>query len=326
MEVSVIIPTYKREKDLNECLNSIIIQTNLPKEVIVVDNNNDGKTENLISNLKNEFGKHGVLLRYIKNQRENSLTAARNIGIKNSIGDIILFLDDDIILEKNYIEEILKIYEKYSKALGVQGYITIKPFKTISFLKLVNLFGKIFFLGYLKKNECKVLPSISSSYPYLLDKIISCQCLSGANNSYKRLILERFKCDEKLKKYSEGEDIDLSYRIFKEHPNSLFLTPYAKCIHKVSKEGRIPQKELIYMQEVYPLYLFYKIIDQSFKNKVIYLWSRIGRLIFNTLVAIFKYRLNFKLISYRIGALFYCSRHFKEIKKGNLEFFNKTLK
>jgi len=321
MQVSVIIVTYNRIKDLSECLNSILVQASLPKEVIIVDNSDSKESEKLIGKRKSEFKKNNIYLRYIKNEKENALTVARNIGIKNVTGEIILFLDDDVILEKNYIKEILKVYEEYPESLGVRGYITPEGVS-----KVRNLVYKLFFLYHLEKNKCRVLFSISATYPYPLDKIIPCQWLSGANHSYKRRVLEEFTYDEKLKKYSEGEDLEFSYRVFKKYPNSLYITPSAKLIHKTSPSGRILGKELICMREIYGLYLFYKVFGSSLKNRLIYIWSRIGKLILNIGRSVFKLSVvGFRENVYVIGAYMYCMIHLREIKKGDLEFFNKRL-
>ena len=84
MQVSVVVPTYYRMKDLDECLDSIIVQTKLPKEVLVIDNANDIETENLIEGREKEFKERNITLEYIRNERENSLAIAQNIGIKNA--------------------------------------------------------------------------------------------------------------------------------------------------------------------------------------------------------------------------------------------------
>ena len=119
MQVSIVIPTYYRMNDVDECLDSIIIQTILPKEVIIVDDSENNEIENLIEHRKEKFKEKGILLTYIKNARERSLTIARNIGIENAAGDTILFLDSDVILDKNYIKEILKVYKEKTDAMGV---------------------------------------------------------------------------------------------------------------------------------------------------------------------------------------------------------------
>lgn len=325
MQVSVIIPTYNRVKDVDACLNSIIVQTTLPKEVIIVDDSDNTEVENLIEQRKGGFEDKDIDTIYIRNRREKSLTIARNIGIDNVTCDIILFLDSDVVLDNNYIKEILKVYKKKLDALGVQGLIQSKK-DDRAILKFVDAFNKLFYIYLREKNACRLLPSLGVSYPSFVDGIINCEWLSGANQSYRKDIFEEFRFDENLKKYSQGEDIDLPYRIFKKYSHSLFMTPYAKLIHNTSQGGRHPKRDVIYMDEIYLLYLFYKNMDQNLKNKLIYLWSRVGRTIFNTIFLILKSKSKLVEIRYRIGAPIYCMRHVGEIKKGDLEFFNKELK
>jgi len=331
LQISVVIPTYNRPHDLNKCLDSIIVQTKLPKEVMVVDNGNNPDTVELVEKRKREFEAKGVILKYMKNERENSITIAKNIGIDHSTGDIISFLDDDLVLDRKYYEEIIKVYRKMLNALGVEGYDQeakederlLVRFRE-SLLKPLYLFSSA-----KEKGKCRVLPSLGITYPYPPpDKLIPCEWLSGAS-TYKRSILQEIKPDENLKKYSWNEDQDLSYRIFKKYPGSLFLTPHAKYWHERSKERKLPKRELIYMVEVYDLYLFYKNINQNLKNKVIYWWSRIGRMIVGVAISLFKQRsitVIKKELKCRIGALIYCIKYIREIKKGDLRFFNETLK
>lgn len=323
MQISAVIPTYNRPKELNRCLDSIIVQTRPPAGVLVIDNGTGTDSKNLVEGRKKEFEKKGIILKYIKNERENSLTVAKNIGIKHSTREIISFLDDDLVLDKKYYEEITKTYERIPNALGVEGHNQSAE-KNIM-VKIIKAFNKLFYIDSMDDKKCKVFPSLGVTYPPSLDDVISCEWLSGAS-TYKKVILEEIKPDENLKKYSHNEDQDLSYRIFKKYPNSLFLTPHAKYWHEGAREGRIPTRELIYMAEVYDLYLFYKNMDQNLKNKLIYLWSRLGRIFKFALLLIFKYKSEITEIKRVIGAPFYCAKHINEIKRGDLEFFNKTLR
>jgi GT2 family glycosyltransferase len=321
MQVSIIIPTYNRTGDLSQCLDSIIMQSQLPGEVIIVDNGDNDEAKNLIENRNREFEERDVSLKYIKNERENSLTVAKNIGVQNTTWEIIVFLDDDIILDKNYLKEILRIYQEYPAAVGVEGFIEQEEL-----LKIRNTAYKIFFLYHLERNRCRTLPTGCVTYPYELDSIIPCQWLSGAS-SYKKQILEEFKFDEKLKKYSDGEDLEFSYRVFKRYPGALYLTPYARLIHKTSPAGRIPNRELIYMREVYGLYLFYKFFNTKFQNKFIYVWSRVGRTVLTLARAIIKQPPGIMTeLRYLMGAYYFSLRHIREIRRGELGFFNNTLK
>lgn len=323
MQVSVIIPTYNRVNDLIECLDSIITQTILPEEVIMVDDSDNNEIEKLVEHRKDEFNKTGVVLRYARNEREKSLTIARNIGIENATGDIILFLDDDVVLDKNYMKEVLRVYREKPGAVGVQGQIQ----NIVQGRKVRHIFNRLFYLGFTEKDRCRVLPSLNITYPPISDRIINCEWLSGANQSFRRDVLEEFRYDENLKKYSYREDVDISYRIFKRYPDSLFMTPHAKLIHNISQEMRLPKKELVYMSEAYKLYIFCKNMDQNLKNRAIYLWSRVGEAIYDTVLLFLRpSRSKLTKIKYLIGAYIYCINHVNEIENGNLEFFNKRLR
>ena len=326
MQVSIIIPTCNRVKDLEETLDSINIQTTLPKEIIIVDDSDNDGIENLIGYKKPKFEENEILLKYIRNKKEKSLATARNMGIENATGDIILFLDDDVVLDKDYINEILRIFNEYPNALGVQGYIT-----NMDLSEFWNRINKILFRGHHEKDKCRVLPSSYTTYPYLLDKVITCQWLSGSNHSYRRNILRQLEYDENLKRYSYKEDVDLSYQVFKQCRNSLYITPYAKLVHKASEGERLPNKMQIYMKHIYSLYFFYKNIDQNIKNKIIFIWCWGGCLILNASIAILSLiirgsKSGLVTVKYTIDAYVACMRHLKEIKEADLEFFNKRLR
>ena len=324
MEISTIIPTYNRPEDLKECLGSIFLQKFLPKEVIIIDNSDKEKDEikKIIEDLKPSFTKKNIDLKYIRNEKENSLTVAKNIGTKYASGEIISFLDDDVTIDEKYYDEIIKIYGQHPEALGVEGKIVFEEKKGIKFI-LLQILGKLFYLGFKEKNKCKLLPSLGVVYS-TGDKIINCEWLSGAS-TFKKTILEKIKPDENLKKYSDNEDLDLSYRMFKKHPNSLFISPKARYWHKLSKQGRLMKGDLICMSEIYRLYLFYKLIDQNLKNKLIYFWSRIiGGMIFK-IISVLNLKSSPSEVISLIKAYFLCLKHIEEIKNGDLNFFNEKL-
>jgi hypothetical protein len=133
----------------------------------------------------------------------------------------------------------------------------------------------------------------------------------------------KIRPDKNLKKYSENEDIDLSYRIYKKYPGTLFMTTKAKYLHGDPQMIRNVNRELLYMTEVYNLYLFYKNIDQNLKNKIIYIWSRIGRMFLLSIRFLI-----YKQVRYIPDILFatlYCLKNMKNIIKQDLNFFNKKL-
>ena len=96
MKISVIIPTYNEEDVIRECLESLSKQTYRDLEIIVVD---DGSTDGTISNIR------GVKL--LKQEHEGP-GAARNLGVKESLGEIIVFVDADMVFKEDFIEKLIK--------------------------------------------------------------------------------------------------------------------------------------------------------------------------------------------------------------------------
>ena len=87
--VSVIIPTYNREKILLRAIESIKKQTYTNWEIIIIDDNSTDNTEEII---KNEINKN---IRYYKNNENLGGAASRNIGAQYAKGDFFAFLDSD---------------------------------------------------------------------------------------------------------------------------------------------------------------------------------------------------------------------------------------
>lgn len=319
MKISVVIPTYNRVKLLERCLDSMLVQTKKPVEVIVVDNGTNNETKDMVMEKKNVFERENIRLLYIKNNRENSVCIARNIGVTYSSGNVVAFVDDDAYIDKNHYAEIAKVYIENNKARGVAGITSHKNYMDAS----NNLFRRFFFLSRTGTDDsCKVLPSHEHIMPLVKQDIISCEWLHGCS-SYLKTVLCEIPWDEKLKKYCCDDDTDLSYRVFKKYPGSLFLAPAARIFHAYEGERQQP-KERVFMRHVYSVYLFYKNIDQTLVNKFIFIWSKIGYLFFDT-VLLFKSKAKVNDIVLLISAYVFCMRHLKEMKRGDLDFFNKTL-
>jgi len=109
MKVSVIICTYTadRLKDLHEAVQSVMNQTYKPDEIIIaVDHNPE-----LFKKLKSELPPS---IKVVLNTNTLGLSETRNVGIRASQGDIIAFIDDDAVAQKDWLENLLKHYSNPS--------------------------------------------------------------------------------------------------------------------------------------------------------------------------------------------------------------------
>lgn len=104
--VSIIIPTYNYARFLPEALESVFSQSLKNYEIIVVD---DGSTDNT----REIVGTYGDRVRYFY-QSNSGVSAARNKGIKEALGDYLAFLDADDLYRPEFLEKmLLKMEEGY---------------------------------------------------------------------------------------------------------------------------------------------------------------------------------------------------------------------
>lgn len=104
-KVSVIVPTFNRAEMVCQCIKSVLNSDSPDIEVIVVDDCSPDDTGNRI---KSEFGGR---VHYVRNSRNSFQAVSRNNGAKLANGDYLLFLDDDNILDKKAIPELLHTFK-----------------------------------------------------------------------------------------------------------------------------------------------------------------------------------------------------------------------
>jgi glycosyltransferase involved in cell wall biosynthesis len=120
--LSIIICTYNREKYIYNALKSIATQAYpcSQYELIVINNNSTDKTEETCQKFEQDFP--AVDFHY-HIEYQQGLSYARNRGIKESKGDIIIYLDDDIELFPNFLEEYDNFFKQYPDAIGAGGRV-----------------------------------------------------------------------------------------------------------------------------------------------------------------------------------------------------------
>jgi len=285
---SYIICTKDRPDDLSECIKSIVKQTILPDELIIVD---AGTTKHTKEDIEDVLKDTRIAFLYI--HTEPGLTKQRNIGIDNAKGDIIFFLDDDVVLYGDYNEEMLKIYrlKENEKIGGVLGTIINAPTPN----PLLDIFSRVFLLdNTITDGQGRVLPSGSPVHVNMPTRIVATEIMNGCG-SYKKEVFHDFRFDEYLSGYALNEDVEFSYRVSKRY--KLYQTPYAKMIHKKIAVNRIDNEELSRMRTVNNYYFFKKNMPQKLKNKIAYLWSQTGFIILAIIQTVRHYKyLKFQLI------------------------------
>lgn len=116
-QLSVIICTINRIKEIKLCLKSLCAQTNKSFEVIIVDGRKDKKLRTVCKKFSTMLNLKRVIV------KKQNLPYQRNIGIKNSRSSIVAFIDDDAIATKNWVQNIINSFKRNKKIIVIGGKI-----------------------------------------------------------------------------------------------------------------------------------------------------------------------------------------------------------
>lgn len=269
LSVSIVIATKNRSDVILDCLKSLTFQSLLPLEVIIVDASNDW------SEHTNLYRRELKQIFLVHEPSPEGLTMQRNRGVRLSQGNIILFLDDDVVLDENYISEIAAVFmhDPDNSIGGVVGEICNDPYERGWRAWKNKLWICLFMRGGQKRGGGYILPSGMPLYCSHSESIVSVEVSFGIT-AYRRTIFEEFLFDEHLEKYGYMDDTDFSYRVSRKY--RIYHTPLAQMAHYPSPKGRISNVEMAQMRAYHHCYVFKKNMPQTLINKFCFLWSNFG--------------------------------------------------
>lgn len=128
--ISVAITTRNRPRLLRKCLYSILRQTLLPKEIIVVDASDTSQKYVL------NYFKSKLPITYFYEPGLNA-PKARNTALRNAAYNAVLFIDDDCMAEKDWFKEMFQLCKKYATAAIISGTVIQYPNNSI-YAKIIN--------------------------------------------------------------------------------------------------------------------------------------------------------------------------------------------
>ena len=251
MKFSLIICTYMRPASLLSLLNSVKLQTLYPDEILIIDGSSNTETEAALK--QNHFDK----LNYFKvNEKERGLTKQRNYGVKlvDASINVICFLDDDIVLTKNYFKELLATYKTHPEAIAVGGYIINEvEWKKSSSKDNSNMF---YYDGWMRSEPVRfkirrtfhLSPDAPSGFFSSFShgrsvsflppsgKVYKVEQFMGGVSSYKKEVFDDVKFSSYFEGYGLYEDADFCIRLAKK--GLLYLNTNARLSHYHESSGR----------------------------------------------------------------------------------------
>ena len=202
-KISVVIPVYNSENTLGECLASVYRSAYKNYEVIAVDDCSTDKSVEVIKKFP---------CRLIRQDRNGGAGKARNAGAKHATGDILLFMDSDVLIRKDTLALFKESFDTVKEASAVQSvysnYVRGKSFaNTYKMLYLRHSFMKV---------RERFVPTIASYCAAVKKEVFD--ALGGFN--------------EKIPS-ATTEDDEFGHRLIKRGYN-IFLDKRIECDHIVS--------------------------------------------------------------------------------------------
>lgn len=149
-KVSVIIPVYNRTFSIRDAVESVLIQSIKPSEIIVID---DGSSFNMEKYLKNYLSH----IKLITLKENKGVSAARNEGIKAANGEYISFLDSDDLFLPKKLEYQIKFMQENNYLVSHTDEFWFRKGKWINQGKTNKRYG-----GYILDkilDKCRISPS-----------------------------------------------------------------------------------------------------------------------------------------------------------------------
>jgi GT2 family glycosyltransferase len=202
MRFSVVIPTMRREQILAETLASLETCDPPPDEVIVVDSDDAGSSQPVVTAFDHAAP---VNVHYLRTPP--SLTRQRNLGIDDASGEIVVFFDDDVSVTPDIFARLERVYED-AKVIGATGrVIEPDPHRRLGPRSPLR--------RLLQGRDGTFTPF---GYPrYLQDQAtaVDVEFMPGCFMSARRDAAAAVRFDERLTGYALAEDEDFSYRLSK---------------------------------------------------------------------------------------------------------------
>ena len=117
LKASFIIPVYNAENSIVRCINSILNQTYSNFEVIAVDDGSSDKTGDILDQIALRDTR--IKVYHVENK---GVSAARNFALKKVTGDVVLFIDADDLILKEYLEKMIEILQKKNTNVAICNY------------------------------------------------------------------------------------------------------------------------------------------------------------------------------------------------------------
>lgn len=270
-DVSLVICTKDRVEELTRLLKSILRQDPLPAEVIVVD---DGH----LAEVPHSQGlkEAGVAVIY---QRKPSpgICRSRNLGARLASGSLVMYLDDDTILQPGYISVMSRLFRERPEIMGARGYSeTIDGPATRRNQAAWQALERFFLL---KGTGHRILPSGFCNPTWAQFSVATEVPFLTGCTTYRKQVFKTIQYDEALEElgpYAFGEDLAFSYRVGRTLGPLVYL-PSACLKHIRATHPRMAPAKLARLRLHNQYFIYRDCFRPEPANPLAFAWALTGK-------------------------------------------------
>jgi len=274
--ISVLVPTLNRHDDLQEFLATLVSQSHRPHEFVLVDAGDDPRIEAMV---QAALAGSGIELVYMTSAPGTSLQ--RNLGLDRLTGEIVFLFDDDVLLEPDYIEKTLPLFDlPHDPPVGGVLATFSSPGRTGG-LKL--LWFRLFGMTHAVEGD-RAGMSLSGGVRWLSSpsKTVPIPVCSGGRTAYRAACFEGVRFDEFLPGYTLNEDVEISHRIAQRW--TLVQSPDVRLFHKRSPTSRVDHGDRVSRLLFARWHFFRKHLPKTPWHVLAFAWSVLGISLLYTIV------------------------------------------
>jgi len=265
--ISIIIPTIGRPDDLRKMFATLVTQTVMPHEFVLV---NAGPMD-LKALCEECLEGSGIVLKYATSRPGTSLQ--RNIALDMAEGDFYFLFDDDVLLEPDYIERTMECFDlPIDPPVGGVLATFNNPSRKAGWRRKYYKFFRM--THSVEGSEAKL--QSSGAVRWLIDppEVVQIPVCSGGRVAYRAECFDGVRFDEFLPGYTMSEDVEVSFRISKKW--SFVQTPHARMFHTHSPISRNSYGDRVSRLIYSRYYFFKKHSPKDIQHITAFVWSNIG--------------------------------------------------
>ncbi len=225
--LTAVIPTRNRPDDLVKAVRSVCTQSLLPDELVIVDQSFSADSRIQIEAIIQEMS--AIQLIYIHDANISGLVEAKHVAVNVSNGDLICFLEDDVVLEAEYFEEIKKGFDDKLSMVGCCGVITNIP----KYPHGYKFFFSLFHRGIFEDQRLNIYEKCIGQQ----NRLIACKTLSGGISAWRKEVFYVIPFDI-TNGFHMLEDIEFSTRVAMHYGERLYININARLEHHSSPINR----------------------------------------------------------------------------------------